>query len=62
MKAQNERPLVAGLRVATHEDLVRRIQALDLGAPATDGPAGSEPRWIDPAELIRRVAPWLSLN
>jgi len=62
MKAQNARPSVAGLRRATHEDLARRIRALDLGTPVAEGVGEIEPRWIEPAELVRRVAPWLSQN
>jgi hypothetical protein len=42
----------------THEDLARRIRSIDL----VEGPEDGEPRWIDAAELVRRVAPWTSLN
>jgi hypothetical protein len=45
----------------THDDLARRIQSLDLGVAAA-APASNAPRWIDPAELVRRVAPYLSQN
>jgi hypothetical protein len=49
-----------GLEHLTHEDLVRRIQSVDLGA--SEAGDGGEPRWIDAAELVRRVAPYLSHN
>lgn len=43
----------------THEDLARRIRSIDL---VEEGPEDGEPRWIDAAELVRRIAPWTSLN
>ncbi len=50
------------LQPVSHEELNRRIRSLDLGAADSDSPSGDEPCWIDPGELIRRVAPWISQN
>jgi hypothetical protein len=60
MKAQIERPTEERLRVLTHDELTERIRSVEL-LDDWDGHA-EEPRWIEAAELIRRVAPWLSNN
>ena len=60
MKAQSERQTMTGLRVLTHDELTRRIRSLELFDDGGDH--DEEPRWIDAAELVRRVAPWLSHN
>jgi hypothetical protein len=59
------------LRVLTCEDLDERIHRLAVWiAAGTDDPAAGEPgpeerldpRWITPAELVRRVRPYLVYN
>jgi len=60
MKAQIERSTEERLRVLTHDELTERIRSVEL-FDDWDGSA-EEPRWIDAAELVRRVAPWLSNN
>ena len=54
--------LQQALRALTHEELARRIQVLDLGVTTEEQFPTTEPRWIDPAELVRRIAPYLSEN
>ncbi len=60
LKAQIEPHTVEGLRVLTHDELTRRIRNVELLDDSTEH--DEEPRWIDAAELVRRVAPWLSNN
>jgi hypothetical protein len=45
------------------ERLVSELLAVELGPQDPEDPSGRfRPRWICPAELIRRVRPFVSLN
>jgi hypothetical protein len=58
------------LRPLSKEDIDRRIEriATELLAPAAESGAGERaaedrlPRWISPAELVRRMRPFLVQN
>lgn len=61
--SQRETTMTIEARKATHGELERRVDAVahELAAGLRDE-RDNRPQWIDPAELVRRVRPFLSDN
>lgn len=52
----------ATLQILTRDSAVRRLREIARQVAGSDAERDRRPRWIDAAELVRRVRPFVSAN